>query len=726
VLTSRSALFCALVNNFYVSLGLNGLVSQANHTISDVKTLYQKTKREVDFVLVRNYNEFKADMFLKLESCIKATEDDFADIYEDTPFVGLSEVADRLGNATTTLRTAGGHVTDLNTLVSGMHALETRIRGHLGSAFAKCNTTPTNLPLSDCMKVKSVENVIVSGAPRGRDWISIDGLAAAESELSNPTIKTFRTTLTTFTQTLPRKTTYLAEVNRSVDEIRYVVETVGGNLEQISGRFNMPWGRHPDTLIKYRGKLENLLAELDEPLRRYLLAAYALLAVLACPVMVFLVGLCCGCCCAPTNGCCGRGCCGGCCLSCAAYFLAIAFGVSMTAAVPAMFAGHATQGSTCDVFEDLGGPTSRSLVQFVLAELRKRNIGVRGRSRVGTRLPLNHVSTETMMDIAKRFSQCGETPYSLFRLLGEELVRNITRRMGKPWNLTWIVDGGGPINFRAELDKFSVVPAAAMTVPPLDPLTARLVDLRALNFSMLDVPDYQRQANNRPLTYDLSAVTAQVQALTLDGRLNSLRRELDLGLSELRQLVMIHTTFQEKVTELLTELDKVEHLLTINGSRFGDYAADKVRESVNNAAKVTVNFHKLRGLSNSHTTMLAKTVDFYLDHVREQVRENIGDCRPAYGMYKGIVNSVCTDLVLPFNGFWLSVVTFLLVGIFAMVTSLYLSSLYSATAVEEVSVNISELLPDEVATIALPSSPPDVEEPLPEEIRWTTASDHSR
>ncbi|KAG0430614.1 hypothetical protein HPB47_022511, partial [Ixodes persulcatus] len=388
IVVMLSALFCALVNNFYVSLGLNGLVSQANHTISDVKTLYQKTKREVDFVLVRNYNEFKADMFLKLESCIKATEDDFADIYEDTPFAGLSEVADRLGNATTTLRTAGGHVTDLNTLVSGMHALETRIRGHLGSAFAKCNTTPTNLPLSDCMKVKSVENVIVSGAPRGRDW---------------------------FTQTLPRKTTYLAEVNRSVDEIRYVVETVGGNLEQISGRFNMPWGRHPDTLIKYRGKLENLLAELDEPLRRYLLAAYALLAVLACPVMVFLVGLCCGCCCAPTNGCCGRGCCGGCCLSCAAYFLAIAFGVSMTAAVPAMFAGHATQGSTCDVFEDLGGPTSRSLVQFVLAELRKRNIGVRGRSRVGTRLPLNHVSTETMMDIAKRFSQCGETPYSLFR-----------------------------------------------------------------------------------------------------------------------------------------------------------------------------------------------------------------------------------------------------------------------------------------------------------------------
>lgn len=31
-----------------------------------------------------------------------------------------------------------------------------------------------------------------------------------------------------------------------------------------------------------------------------------------------------------------------------------------------------------------------------------------------------------------------------------------------------------------------------------------------------------------------------------------------------------------------------------------------------------------------------------------KVRENIGDCRPAYGMYKGIVNSVCTDLVLPF------------------------------------------------------------------------------
>ncbi|CAN8003210.1 unnamed protein product [Ixodes hexagonus] len=637
-------LFCAFVTNFYIPLGIDGLLPQAHRTIRDVQTLYAKTKREVEFILVENYAEFQKDMFLKLESCVKASGQAFTEIFGDTTFAGINEVTKRITDAAATLKKVSDYQTELNTLVASMYAMETRVRGHLGSTFTKCGKTPGNLPAPDCVKIQLVENMIVSSNPGGQPWVC-GLLYYAENCLVSP--ETIRNGVLFFGMSASEK---LFELRLRLvyggNRVIFVTPIIGHNrVCMILPRLVNVVGKEGTTML-FRDFVSNLVA-LDPSSVQFFLDSF-----LSCPILfvVLLVGVSCGLCLSILLSGKGSGCCGGTSRHSGGSRGTARRGASPQSDISEVSEHRAqrTRDYVLDQAVDHNGPDPRLPEQAATPELSAVTKDLVRRDLVIDQHVLDHSPAGARLRLRRSRKRSSEThkQYMARTLLGEQLVRNITHSMGQPWNLTWIVDGGGPIDFKADIAVLATVPVAT---PPLDSLEPGLASLRAIDFSgVLNVPDYRQQAQKPPLVYKLPAIVTDLQSLITDPALQPLHTDLQQGRAELTGLETSHDAFQAKLVELQKDLTAMENFITINGSQFGVYLEGKIRESIKFVANVTENVQKMRMRSDQHKKSLAWTMDFYLDHVREQIRENIGDCRPAHAMYKGVLNSVCTDILLPF------------------------------------------------------------------------------
>lgn len=190
---------------------------------------------------------------------------------------------------------------------------------------------------------------------------------------------------------------------------------------------------------------------------------------------------------------------------------------------------------------------------------------------------------------------------------------------------------------------------------------ARLYD-NGVAISQVDIDqlikDFQAQKANVSTTdveSDLTLATILAQSFTdqLLPNITSSLLNLKEGVRHLK-LKMFHgrNSFGTVVTELIARVRSAEKQLHTSG-------------------KVLI-----KTTANDFVDELNTLIDHYASHARNQVENVIGQCEPVSRALNATTSTLCDDIILPFNGYWLSIVASLVLVLPATFLAYALKGLY--------------------------------------------------
>lgn len=190
---------------------------------------------------------------------------------------------------------------------------------------------------------------------------------------------------------------------------------------------------------------------------------------------------------------------------------------------------------------------------------------------------------------------------------------------------------------------------------------ARLYD-NGVSISQVDIEqlikDLQAQKatiSNTDIESDLTLATILASSFTdqLLPNITSSLLNLKEGVRHLK-LRMFHgrNSFGSVISELIAKVRSAEKQLHSNGKTL---------------IKIT---------ANEFVDELNTLIDQYANHVRNQVENVIGQCEPVSRALNATTSTLCDDIILPFNGYWLSVVASLILVLPATFLAYALKGLY--------------------------------------------------
>ncbi|KAH7949246.1 hypothetical protein HPB49_006634 [Dermacentor silvarum] len=273
------------------------------------------------------------------------------------------------------------------------------------------------------------------------------------------------------------------------------------------------------------------------------------------------------------------------------------FAVGMIVTILGLITGFTLQRCACDVVADPTTPAFKDVLRFGMKVAREWEI------INGTRQALSHVNVDTVQDIFKRFVKCRDQPLSLYKLLGDQLMANITRSVGRDWAFSWLWSDVQNPELSEKLAHFAdpKAPLVPKGLTTLTDLESKMKDVKSLQFEDLHVASYLRDA--------------------------TMKQKISDVLQQVKKTMDEYAKGEPKKKELMQILEEIVALKMVEG----------------------------------------KSID---------MKEEVGRCGPAYAIYESALNTVCGDLVAPFNSMWVCLLTYLLVGVVALVLALSLSTLY--------------------------------------------------
>lgn len=85
---------------------------------------------------------------------------------------------------------------------------------------------------------------------------------------------------------------------------------------------------------------------------------------------------------------------------------------------------------------------------------------------------------------------------------------------------------------------------------------------------------------------------------------------------------------------------------------------------------------EIRKVAKGFVLDMSALIDQYSQHVVREVENNVGRCEPVSRAVNASIMSVCKEVVLPFNGYWLSMSSALVLCLPATLCAYILSKLY--------------------------------------------------
>ncbi|XP_018571677.1 prominin-like protein isoform X3 [Anoplophora glabripennis] len=152
------------------------------------------------------------------------------------------------------------------------------------------------------------------------------------------------------------------------------------------------------------------------------------------------------------------------------------------------------------------------------------------------------------------------------------------------------------------------------------------------------------------------------------------------------QLSILHiNTYDEKLLQPMKELaNKVIDIskqldtdLKMNSSSFSE-AIDKLLNEIQEAQTVLrkEGADILQKVAKEFGNMVLNQVDSFLDRVTYVIKEEFGQCGPMNAAINATLTAACDKIILPWNGFWLSLLLSLVLFIPTIIVSVKLASLY--------------------------------------------------
>uniref|UniRef100_A0A224Z6B6 Prominin protein n=1 Tax=Rhipicephalus zambeziensis TaxID=60191 RepID=A0A224Z6B6_9ACAR len=647
------AVVCAFVTNAFVPAAVVKLPDSIEHSAHDVVLVVNRTKDDVDHLLVKNYGEFKSEFEQRLNVCTHQVGDDVSAIITKSPAFQLKQVAENVEKLSLEVNNITATAKEAKDLMDEIKKSVDNVKKSVDEASKKCRENNGGSACDDIDKSKKDLEFKFENVNLGK-------IEEAKIELDKLDPPKLKSEIEKALDTEEKRKDIMQKVNTATDEIRAKLNDVEKTLRDTSTKFNLPLISDPKALDV--SSVRDVFEDAQPYVTYYGYVTLAIACVLALVLACYVLGMTWGGC-GSREGSCNRKT-GGSCLTTGAVLFVLAFFIPMVLSTLILAVGIAGQRGVCDVARDPGSEQSTALVGQVAGSFRTQ---------------LGDINATTIEDIAKRFGECSNKSYSLFQLLGKELVMNITRKVAgsdQKASVDWLWGEGDvtQIDINAGVQEFEKT-INGIDVDSIVPkeVDDRIKQLQSFNVNTKDLSDLKAKVSDAKLKFNLTEVFTEMEKFK-SGKSGEVLTLLNNVTDELKKLQEFVERLKQLQAIVVPSIDQVKNLLKINGTDLNVYAVEIINEA---KAQLKEDVKKTIESARKYKDKFLEMVNEYLNHTRKGVEENVGDCRDLYRVYSAAVSSVCDDVLLPLNGYWFSVAAFLVVGIPAVIFALCLASLYA-------------------------------------------------
>lgn len=198
----------------------------------------------------------------------------------------------------------------------------------------------------------------------------------------------------------------------------------------------------------------------------------------------------------------------------------------------------------------------------------------------------------------------------------------------------------------------------------------------------INFDQFQEELKQNFTNLSLNEISKKLEELVVNIQDNT---DLEEVKTEVQLSILHINMYDEKLLQPMKELaNKVIDIskqldadLKMNASSFSE-AIDKLLSEIREAQEVLGNqgSEVLQKVAREFGNMVLNQVDSYLDRVTYVIKEEFGQCGPMNVAINSTLTATCDKIILPWNGFWLSLLLSLVLFIPTIIVSVKLASLY--------------------------------------------------
>ncbi|XP_037521978.1 uncharacterized protein LOC119399234 [Rhipicephalus sanguineus] len=229
----------------HVPMGVNNIVPQSHRIISDIMLFFDKTRNEIDALLVRDYDTFEADFDKRIDSCVVKIGEDFKGIVGESPIEEVQKSVRHVALIDECLKNATAVGAELDAIILQLKQQRVGIHARIAAAVAECvSKTPA---AGDCMELNKTFDLVPSQAA-SPDQIYLGDLNRFVAKLDVVRPSDLMKEVDVVAE-LPLTTEGVQHTfSTDAKAIKLEVEYFGSDLEDLVDRFTASWVRDPDHL----------------------------------------------------------------------------------------------------------------------------------------------------------------------------------------------------------------------------------------------------------------------------------------------------------------------------------------------------------------------------------------------------------------------------------------------------------------------------------------------
>ncbi|XP_050421602.1 prominin-like protein isoform X2 [Adelges cooleyi] len=629
---------CTFVSNEYLEDGVKELPSNVEKSLGDTRLFINNTKKEVDNLLVVNFNELEETLSNILEASGEIVKKKLGDVSKASVLSNLTAIVTGLGLIKQDLSNVDLLTRQLQETALQLDTALLESRSYILSKLQSCRF---ERPCRELLNRYNIQDLSLEA-----NFSQLPNVTASLKNISDLITDDIEEEVMKGQQQFEKvKTMIQNAVNDNIPAIKENIRKVGNAIKEHSDKVDNVLDRVDNTVATSFAPMkegEGLLKEFS-PYRYYVCLGVAITLFLI--LMCLTLGLFCGFCGSrPIGGyhddCCNKGT-GASYLMMAVWLMFLSSAFLMLIALFYFVTGVTTDRVVC---EPLQNPTP-SRVLNIMNRLYDISVIHNSEDQLRHARPAPANADFTISSVIR---DCHRN-MSLFQVLNMDRLVDLNKVLDYP-NVFGIDEHINELVSKIKLEGEIVI---------LTPEAERqLIRLSKSPLSNINFPAYTNVLGDKITSIDLIQL-----ANALNQTASQLPSSSDVKFSLVNQAMYLkvhqghHVTAMIDISQRLesTANQLQEHL------RFNHSSLRNAVEHLLIEVEQAQNY--LRNEGTTLVTKLAKEfgeefnkhIDQYLERVVHQVREDVGKCWPMSQAYNATVVAGCRKILNPYNGFWMSV-----------------------------------------------------------------------
>lgn len=640
---------CAFVSNQHMQDGTNELSGNLKVAVKDADIFIDATENQINMLFSTNYKEFENLLFLTLDTCSSIVLDQLREYSNATALTEVVNIVNGLDGIKSNLTFMRGVTKYLRQQADDLRNGLEKVKTNLLHILMECEST-----LSPCSELYSnyIQQLHVE-----IDYNNLPDITKELDQLSSVLDSGIKDTVQQGQQAFD---SIKDEINRTIGseipKVKRAVKQAGKEIAAGSSNVTATLTKVKSVLHDY---VDSPLSDVDVILKKYSPYRYYIGLGVSCALLLITLcitlGLICGVCGkrpdAYSDDCCNKG--------AGSRFLMIAVGIMFMFAivfvivtVAHFFLGILSQRLVCDTLRD---PDDNQVVKLVDDVLNlKQTIGLD-------------------VNISWVLNSCNQnySAYNVFQLQGQydlnEVVNYIDKfEINKTLNeLTNQIHANTQIEIlspEAKQDLQDLVSSGIANINYdkfIDELTNNLtsadLNFLATKLDELVVIVQEKLPNNLELAKQLTKCARNLRRLQQDfivPMTKKAKESIEVALNLKKSLNFGKDSFEEAINDLIEELEAAQSYLQVNGSK------------------------TMTEIATDFGYGVERQVRTYLYRVVNNTKDKVGTCGPLSAGLNSTLIATCDKILLPWNGFWFSLMWCLLLFIPTIILSVKLATLY--------------------------------------------------